>query len=268
MSQSNTLLSTWLDARSADVVHDTSALALNVISAVAFENQDVGMPKAGYKLSLLEALKTVMSTSISPALEGIMPYLSLPFLSLLMPPSIKKLMLACTEFRNYTTELLANHKASNENGTNLNLINTLIKANAADSKMRLEESELRGNVFIFTVGGLESTSATLAYALGLLATHPEIQDWVREEIDELIGDKELEEVEYRDVFPKLKRVLGVMVCLFFLLPSSPYWLLGEGTVLTREVVRDVEAVFAFSTSTALLRIIIFAFFDIEFEGDD
>lgn len=93
----------------------------------------------------------------------------------------------------------------------MNLINTLINANSADAKARLSDSELRGNVFIFTVGGLESTSATLAFALALLAIHPEVQEWVREEVDEVISGNSLDNMEYKDIFPRLKRVLAVMV---------------------------------------------------------
>lgn len=225
VSQSNTLLTQWLASESADVVQDTGKLALNVISAVAFENQNVSTPTKGHALSLHDALTTVMSTSISPALEGIMPWLDVPILRNLMPGSIEKLMLACDEFRRYTTEIIASNSTTESTQTstsNLNLINTLIKANSANAKSRLSESELRGNVFIFTVGGLESTSATLAFALSLLAIHPEVQEWVREEVDEVLGGRELGSVEYRDVFPRLRRVLALMVRLHHPLLSLPF----------------------------------------------
>lgn len=224
VSQSNSLLSQWLSSQSADVVQDTGKLALNVISAVAFENQNVNTPTKGHVLSLHDALVTVMSTSISPALEGIMPWLDVPILRNLMPQSIEKLMLACDEFRSYTTEIItsnSNSTSTETSSSNLNLINTLIKANSADAKSRLSESELRGNVFIFTVGGLESTSATLAFALSLLAIHPEVQEWVREEINQVLSGQDLESIDYKDVFPKLRRVLALMVRLQSLL-SLPF----------------------------------------------
>ncbi|KAH7379157.1 cytochrome P450 [Phaeosphaeria sp. MPI-PUGE-AT-0046c] len=223
VTQSDSLLKKWLDSDSATVVQDTGMLALNVISAVAFENQNVNAPTAGHVLSLHDSLTTVMSTGISPALEGIMPWLDVPVLRRLMPGSIKKLMLACDEFRAYTTELLNHHQGSHidASSSNLNLINTLIKANSVDARSRLSKSELRGNVFIFTVGGLESTSATLSFALALLAIHPQVQEWVREEVDEVLSGKELNSLEYKDIFPRLKRVLAVMFETLRLYSPSP-----------------------------------------------
>ncbi|KAF1830841.1 p450-domain-containing protein [Decorospora gaudefroyi] len=94
--------------------------------------------------------------------------------------------------------------------TKLNLIQTLIKANEpeGDGKTaRLSDDELRGNIFIFTAGGLESTSTTISYALALLALHPEVQEWVAEEVEEVVRENGR---EYRDVFPRLKRCMAVM----------------------------------------------------------
>jgi cytochrome P450 len=111
------------------------------------------------------------------------------------------------------------------------LISTLIEASgqvkteSRASKARLSDTELRGNIFIFLVGGLESTSITLSYAIALLAVHPDIQDWVVEELDEVLSDNVNSEMEYVRVFPRLKRVMAVMVRLDLLvalaIPNPP-----------------------------------------------
>ncbi|KAH8732658.1 cytochrome P450 [Phaeosphaeriaceae sp. PMI808] len=196
------------------IIKDTSTLALNVISSVAFENHQVNEPTDGHTLSLREALLTVMSTSISPALSSIMPWLSSSGLQTLLPPSIKQLLTAMREFRGYMDEIIVRERAKSITVADAKptLISTLLRANHAanqDTKARLSDIELRGNMFIFTVGGLESTAITLSYALALLAMNPEIQDWVTEEVDEVMRGKE--DVEYAKAFPKLNRVMCIMV---------------------------------------------------------
>jgi cytochrome P450 len=201
------------------MIEDTSTLALNVISSVAFENTKVNTPTPGHTLSLRDALVTVMSTSISPAMEGMMPLLRLPAVRPLLSADVQGLLLSMREFRQYMDEMIVRErsKAVDENTKAATLISTLIKANdeskngSDTSKAKLSNVELRGNIFIFTVGGLESTSITLSYALALLAVYPEIQDWIVEELDEVLKDEVADEVEYTRVFPRLKRVMAVMV---------------------------------------------------------
>jgi len=201
------------------MIKDTSTLALNVISSVAFENTEVNEPTPGHQLSLRDALVTVMSTSISPAIESIMPLFKFPVFESLLPTSTKRLLLAMREFRQYMDETVVRERSKVVGGQPkaATLISTLIGANdttntgSEGSKAKLSDVELRGNIFVFTVGGLESTSITLSYALALLAVYPEVQDWVVEELDEVLKDEAADELEYAGVFPRLKRVMSVMV---------------------------------------------------------
>jgi cytochrome P450 len=209
-----------LKDKSAVIVDGMSTLALNIISAVAFENHKVNEVEEGHTMSLKEALTTVMSTSISPALEGVMSWINTPTFHTLMPSNIKRLMIAMKEFRQYTDGLISRERQYSADKkeaekSEMNLMQTLIKANTGENA-KLSSEEMRGNIFIFTVGGLESTSATLTYALSLLSIHPEIQDWVAEEIQEVTKDRE---VEYTKIFPKLFRVKALMVRSLF--PSNP-----------------------------------------------
>jgi cytochrome P450 len=213
LTRSEELGEKWRDEKMGMVVESSSTLALNVISAVAFENHDVNEPAEGHTMSLKEALTTVMSTSISPALEGMMAWINIPLIRILLPRKTKRLMLAMDEFKTYMDELIERErqrtKPEKATGKPMNLIQTLISANTTscgEKEARISDSELRGNIFIFTVGGLESTSATLTYALLLLSIHPEIQAWVQEEIEQATSLG----LEYTKVFPKLVRVKAVM----------------------------------------------------------
>lgn len=214
-AQTEQLVENWLDSKTGAIVEGMSSLALNVISAVAFENHDVSEPTEGHEMSLKDALTTVMSTSISPALEGVMSWASNPLVRMCLPREIQRLVLAMSEFSQYMDDLIDRERAldmkkKGESGQLRNLIQTLIHANTAvdeEGRSMLADSELRGNIFLFTVGGLESTSATLTYALALLAIHPEVQEWVHEEIASLAVLSD----DYAKVFPKLVRVRAVMV---------------------------------------------------------
>jgi cytochrome P450 len=127
------------------------------------------------------------------------------------------------EFRQYTDETIARERAKEDTTGETKmptLISTLIKANDevksekdGVTKTRLSDIELRGNIFIFIGAGLEPTAITLSYALALLAVHPDVQEWVQEELDEVINRSDDDELEYTRVFPKLKRVMAIMVSL-------------------------------------------------------
>lgn len=230
LQQSEALLAKWLASptgRTSSMIKDTSTLALNVISSVAFENHEVNKPAAGHTLSLRDSLVTVMSTSISPALEGIMPWLKWSGLQFLLPAQVENVQLAMREFRQYMDETVIRERkktTSSEDTKIPNLISTLIRANDAaksedvQSKARLSDSELRGNIFVFTIGGLESTAITLSYTLAQLAVNPDIQNWVCEELTQAFG---AEDVEYTRVFPKLKRVMAIMYETLRLYGPSP-----------------------------------------------
>ena len=106
MRQSKIMIEQWLsssDGKWKSMIKDTSTLALNVISSVAFENTEVNKPTPGHALSLRDTLVTVMSTSISPTMEGILPFLQFPILQSLLPSDVKDLLQAMHEFRQYMT---------------------------------------------------------------------------------------------------------------------------------------------------------------------
>ncbi|WQF83646.1 Putative cytochrome P450 [Colletotrichum destructivum] len=106
-------------------------------------------------------------------------------------------------------------------------------AAATANKTYLTEDEIAGNLFIFTAAGFDTTANTLAYAVTLLAAHPEWQAWIRAEIDAVLGppgpqddddddDGKGELPDYATAFPKLTRCLAVMVSLSIPLdPNQP-----------------------------------------------
>eukprot|EP00057_Strongylocentrotus_purpuratus_P005214 XP_003730449.2 PREDICTED: leukotriene-B(4) omega-hydroxylase 2-like [Strongylocentrotus purpuratus] len=67
----------------------------------------------------------------------------------------------------------------------------------------------RGKVNTFLLGGIDTTSSALTWLLYLLATHPEYQTKIQEEVDELFQDREIREVRRED----LHRTPFLMKCV-------------------------------------------------------
>lgn len=78
----------------------------------------------------------------------------------------------------------------------------------------LSEEEVQGNVFVLALGGSRTTSDTIHHALILLAVHPDIQEWVIQDIDRALASEESNPLKwhYQTLFPKLIAPLCVMVC--------------------------------------------------------
>ena len=58
------------------------------------------------------------------------------------------------------------------------------------------------------MAGHETTSASLSYAIPLLAVYPEIQKWIRAEVEEVAAEIGLD--DYTEAFPRLVRTLALM----------------------------------------------------------
>lgn len=96
-----------------------------------------------------------------------------------------------------------------------NLMTSLVRASQANVDQRgsttgshqegLTEDEVYGNVFVFNFAGQDAT------AICLLATRPNIQDWIAEEINAVLAGVASQESSYEAAFPRLPRRLAVVV---------------------------------------------------------
>ena len=109
-----------------------------------------------------------------------------------------------------------------------NIINSLICASEevskslagveGDSKITkgLTEAEIYGNIFVYNFAGHDTMAITLNSALYLLASNPEVQDWISEEINAVITDDCVTTWTYSEIYPQLHRCLSVLVRFSFL----------------------------------------------------
>ena len=111
------------------------------------------------------------------------------------------------------------------------LVTLLVHAeNAEDGS--LDAEELREQVLIFLLAGHETTATALAFALHLLAGHPEEQRRVRDEVDQALGGPGGREPTADDMeaLPYLTMVLKEAMRLY---PSAP--VIGRRAVAEAEI---------------------------------
>ena len=149
-----------------------------------------------------------------------------------LPRSWRQIGQATVDFKFHMTEMVHEEKrliARNEPGGE-NIIKSLIRASDEMSNSStsagiegpgirgLTGEEIYGNIFVFNFAGHDTMAITLNWALYLLAAHPEIQDWISEEINAIITAEHSSISNYSEVYPKLNRCLAVLV-------SSPLYVL-------------------------------------------
>jgi cytochrome P450 len=79
-----------------------------------------------------------------------------------------------------------------------------------DRTRGLSVEEIFGNIFVINFAGHDTTANTLAFGMLLLASHPEVQTWLAEEVGRYCKDMQPETWQYSELFPKLVRCQAVM----------------------------------------------------------
>jgi cytochrome P450 len=97
-----------------------------------------------------------------------------------------------------------------------NLLERLVRSRREEQEVTnkrnpgLSDSEVLGNVYIFSIAGHETTATTLRFALVLLAIHDDVQETLYREIVEVLGNRPGDS-EYESAFPRLVTPLCIMV---------------------------------------------------------
>ncbi|XP_073963402.1 cytochrome P450 4C1-like [Choristoneura fumiferana] len=82
----------------------------------------------------------------------------------------------------------------------------------------LSDQEIREEVSTIIIAGHDTSASTIVYTLVLLGSHPEIQERVFKEIDEVLGDRDVEKQD----LPKLVFVEAVLKEALRLYPIAPF----------------------------------------------
>lgn len=217
----------WSSKPSIDsIADDTRTVSLHVMSAAAFGksypfrgSEKVDSSIEGDSSSYGEALRLILDRCIPLFVLG-RKNLSKSWL----PKSFRELYQATLVFQKHMTKAYEDEKQAmirNEE-QKYNLMTSLVRASQAsiDPKKAtdtgpqeegLTEEEIYGNIFVFNFAGHDATANSLALGISLLATRPDIQNWIADEINSVLADFDSEESSYEAVFPHLKRCLAVTV---------------------------------------------------------
>ncbi|ORY03138.1 cytochrome P450 [Clohesyomyces aquaticus] len=219
LRQSRQMVSSWLSAPNgivSNMTDDTRIVALHVLTSAGLGishdfSQGARKPTEGHTMSHRDSLMMVLHNFIPVIFAKKMGKMA-QFLG----PTIRKAGIAAKEFEQYMDEMIAHERESMQKSGDVskpNLISTLIRTSdqskdGGPNALKLSDDEIKGNLFIFNFAGHDTTANTLAYAFANMALHPEVQEWVAEELAEVLRDEE--QPVYEDVYPRLKRAQAVM----------------------------------------------------------
>ncbi|KAF9267532.1 cytochrome P450 [Marasmius fiardii PR-910] len=186
---------------------------LRVISAAGFGkrmswNDNHSVPE-GHELSFKETFQTVS--------QGVFVKLLTPDWFPNLTERIRKVRLAFDELQLYMQEVIQQKSAGFAEIEKANLFSNLIEANDnvdGSETVKLDDSELMSNIFIFLLAGHETSSHTLSFAFGLLALHQDEQEKLCQHIISICPDRL---PNYADM-PALTRSLAVIYETLRLLP--------------------------------------------------
>lgn len=212
----------WGQSGTTGIARDTRTLSLDVLAATGFRKSykfrastDSGPDEArNYRQSLMLTLDNALFMMLVPP-----KLLTMPF----VPKTWARIGQATKDFRQYMMDMLNEERRlldAGKPGTG-NLMSSLVRASEVermkksssetDDAKGLTVGEILGNIFVINFAGHDTTANTLAYSMLLLAAYPEVQDWVGQELKEVLPDSSSDSWSYEELFPRLKRCLAVLV---------------------------------------------------------
>ena len=233
LNQAREMLQSWISGAESgkpSIAKDTRTVSLNVLAATGFRRsykfRDSSQPEADQAQSYRDALQTVLDNAIFLML--VPPRL---LLFPLLPRSWALVGKAAAEFKRYMVHMLNEETSLMKQGKmgTGTLMTSFVRA--LDTHQRGEASvktnpsktsskgltaeEIFGNIFVINFAGHDTTANTLAFSILLLAANAEVQDWVAEELQEVITKTGSKTWDYGVLFPELKRCRAVLVCITY-----------------------------------------------------
>ncbi|PQE24510.1 cytochrome p450 protein [Rutstroemia sp. NJR-2017a WRK4] len=208
---------------------DTRTFALHVLSGAGFGKsyafkQSGQQVKSGRTFNYRDSLALVLENCLLILVLGpkFLSKFRLPW-----PSNWKQIGQATVDFRYYMTEMLNDERSAIAQGKtrSATFTNSLLRASkemshsssdvkvagGADDYQGLTEDEIYGNMFVYNFAGHDTTAIVLNWAIYVLAAHPEVQDWISEEINAVITNDMPSTWDYKVIYPKLNRCYAIML---------------------------------------------------------
>ncbi|KAG2128701.1 cytochrome P450 [Suillus clintonianus] len=166
----------------------TLPIALFVIGAAGFGRpiswKDDTVVPPGHQLTFKDALHTVT--------QDLTIKLLVPKWAMGLTKRFRRTRVAFDELHKYLTEMIHERQGSQHKEENNDLLSSLLSANddekLSEGEIKLTDSEVIGNIFIFLVAGHETTAHTFAFAFALLALYPDKQEELYQHIKRVLPD--------------------------------------------------------------------------------
>ncbi|WDK19634.1 cytochrome P450 [Colletotrichum graminicola] len=216
--------------RILDPIEDIRELYLHVFTrvcyGVAYDFKQQEQIPAGHSLSY----KTCLYTSIRGILMlRLIPWSIMRLSNLPLPSKVRTFRQAIIEMQQYLDEMITTSQSliSGDNTRKSQNLLSFMVERSKESQYRpktdvwLNESEIRGNLFTYALGGHESSAHTFSFALYLLSAYPETQDWLIQEIDQVIASDAswMSEEAFMGLYSRLPRCQAVILETLRLYPS-------------------------------------------------
>ncbi|KAL9023550.1 MAG: hypothetical protein Q9196_007135, partial [Gyalolechia fulgens] len=223
--QSTSLIRYWsLKPSVNSVAVDTRTVSLHVMSSAIF-GKVYPFRGADEVISSTKEDSSSYGRSLKIILDRCIPLLVLGRKNLSkpwLPRGFRELYQATLVFQEHMTEAYEGGKRAmmSNDKPETNLMTSLVRASLASVDQKpgttashqegLTEEEVYGNVFVFNFAGHDATANSIAIGVCLLATRPDVQDWIAEEINAVLAGVESTASSYEAAFPHLPRCLAVV----------------------------------------------------------
>ncbi|TVY78301.1 Cholesterol 24-hydroxylase [Lachnellula suecica] len=210
-----------------NVQEDLRTLSMNVLAAAAFrESYDfIGSEDSQNRKLRLESYRDSLYLVHKYAIFlMLVPYRILTWR--LLPDSVTIVGRAALSLRAHMMDIIVKESValkegkSNSGGIIPSLVCALDQGSKEETdrdkvtrrtkRDRLSIEDILGNVFVMNIAGHDTTANTLSFTVMLLAANPDVQDWLREELDAIIGDSYMDEWDF-SLFERLKRCQAVLL---------------------------------------------------------
>ena len=162
-----------------DVPTLTSAMTLEVVGLCLFSHRFGGL-YTSTPTPFLQSLDRALTLLASGSGKKDLYAYTHPHAARELRDSSERLILFVDDFVKRRRALGTEHAPKD-------LLQHMLTATDPETGARLSDIEVRQQTLTLLIAGHETTSGSLAFALYHLAANPDIQDWAREQIDEVLG---------------------------------------------------------------------------------
>lgn len=214
-AETQAAVDSWHDGQVIDVTTEMMTLTARAAVATMFSS---ALPSAAVDLVVAD-FTTLLDAFIRRVITP-QPLLNLP------TPANRRYNRALNRLRGTVAKIIAVRRA--EGGDHGDLLSALMAATDRGTSSGLSDTELADQVLTFFIAGTEPTAATVAFAVHLLATHPQAENSTRAEADRVLHGRPVT-FEHLPALTQAARVITETLRLY-----PPGWL------FTRTVVHDTE----------------------------